>query len=87
VLSVNCSAVRTTLDHQFIVRADLHESDPIEHDDEIGHADRRETEGDEDRDTAAVAFAARCCGVPLDSACSVCVFGATVGSSRESRSG
>jgi hypothetical protein len=40
----------------------------VEHDDEIGHADRRETVGDEDRDAAAVVLvgAARRCGVALE---------------------
>jgi hypothetical protein len=33
--------VLTALGHQLIVRADLHESGPIEHGDEIGHAHRR----------------------------------------------
>ena len=32
--------VLTALGHQLIVRADLHESGPIEDDDETGHADR-----------------------------------------------
>src|SRR2546421_348035 len=60
--------VLTALGHQLIVRADLHESGPIEHDDEIGHADGRETVGDEDRDAAAVALAgAACrCGIALE---------------------
>src|SRR5437879_13072025 len=49
--------VRTALGHQLIVRADLHEPGPIEHDDEIGHANRRETVGDEDRDATAIALA------------------------------
>jgi hypothetical protein len=34
--------VGTVLGHQLIVGANLHESGPIEHDDEIGHPDRRE---------------------------------------------
>src|SRR3984893_12620980 len=60
--------VLTALGHQLIVRADLHESGPVEHDDEIGHADGRETMGYQDRDAAAVALyrAARRCGVALE---------------------
>src|SRR5207302_6428968 len=60
--------VLAALGHQLIVRADLHEPGPVEHDDEIGHADRRETVGDEDRNAAAVALAgaARRGGVALE---------------------
>ena len=58
----------TALGHQLIVRADLHEPGPIKYDDEISHAHRRETVGDEDRNAAAVALAgaARRCGVALE---------------------
>jgi hypothetical protein len=49
--------VRTALRHQRIVRADLHEPGTVEHDNEIGHANRRETVGDEDGDAAAVVLA------------------------------
>src|SRR5207244_2489214 len=60
--------VLTALGHQLIVRADLHEPGPVEHDDEIGHADRRETVGDEDRNAATVALAGASCrgGVALE---------------------
>jgi hypothetical protein len=60
--------VLTFLGHQLLVRADLHEPGPIEHDDEIGHADRRETVRDENRDASGVALAGTpCrCGVALE---------------------
>src|SRR5713226_92972 len=60
--------VLTAFGHQFIVRADLHESRTVEYDDEIGHAHRRETVRDEYRDAAAVALAgaARRRGVALE---------------------
>src|SRR6266576_2751311 len=49
--------------HQLIVCADLHEPGAIHHEDEVGHAHRREAVGDEDGDAAARVLAgAACCG-------------------------
>ena len=39
------------------MRANLYESRPIEHDDQIGHTYRRESVGNKDRNAAAVTFA------------------------------
>jgi hypothetical protein len=36
------SELLTALGHQLIVRAELHKSRPVEHEDEIGHVDCRE---------------------------------------------
>src|ERR1700728_2319496 len=57
--------VLTISGHQLIVGAALHQPGPVEHDDEIRHADRRETVRDEDREASAIAraSAARRCGV------------------------
>lgn len=60
--------IRTLFCHQLLVCAELYESCSIEYNDKIGHADRRETMGHENRDAAGVASpdVSRRCGIALE---------------------